>query len=177
MYIYHLQMLPPALFFLVPLFSILLLFLGFSQSHSDPERQQSHFLAVQNSAWPGDPRRVQWRRIRVVWCYFAIFSLTLLATLSGACGFALENLKAFALAAAESIATSFLRFERESRFTPIRRKFGRLSLSERIGHLSPHHRSTTRFHICVQTLSLQRVSRNNPILRSVLSLLHSSIRP
>jgi hypothetical protein len=100
-YIIRLQAIPPSLFFLVPLATIILFFLAISHTvvrHShDPVLIHIQLLDR--------------RKKRVAWVFPVVFSLALLAILAGALLFFRERSNSFSLAVADSFVTSILYVE------------------------------------------------------------------
>ncbi|KAJ7747292.1 hypothetical protein B0H16DRAFT_927735 [Mycena metata] len=100
-YITRLQAIPPSLFFMVPLATIVLFFVAIShtivQHRHDPVLIHIQFLDS--------------RKQRVGWVFPVVFSLALLAIVAGALLFLRGRSNAFSLVVADTIVTSFLYVE------------------------------------------------------------------
>ncbi|KAJ7217760.1 hypothetical protein GGX14DRAFT_561125 [Mycena pura] len=93
LHIQHLQAIPPALYFLVPLASVLLFFLAVSRADVRPRH---------------DPTIVNIQLRRVVWVFPVVFSLALLSILAGALLFSRQRSTSFSLAMTDSVVSSVL---------------------------------------------------------------------
>ncbi|KAJ7091126.1 hypothetical protein C8R44DRAFT_891533 [Mycena epipterygia] len=100
-YITHLQAIPPSLFFMVPLVTIILFFRAISltivQHSHDPVLIHIQLLDR--------------RKKRVAWVFPVVFSLALLAIVAGALLFFRERSSSFSLALADSVVKSVLYLE------------------------------------------------------------------
>lgn len=107
-YITHLQAIPPSLFFMVPLVTIILFFRAISltivQHSHDPVLIHIQLLDR--------------RKKRVAWVFPVVFSLALLAIVAGALLFFLERSSSFTLALADSVVKSVLYLERKLSLVP-----------------------------------------------------------
>ncbi|KAJ7772632.1 hypothetical protein DFH07DRAFT_993437 [Mycena maculata] len=100
-YIAHLQAIPPSLFFMVPLATIILFFLATSRSIVQ-HRHDPVLISIQ---------LFDRRKKRVAWVFPVVFSLAFLAIVTGALRFFRERSNSFSLALADSIVTSVLYLE------------------------------------------------------------------
>ncbi|KAJ7197616.1 hypothetical protein GGX14DRAFT_574090 [Mycena pura] len=87
---------PPALYFLVPLTSVLLVFLAVSRADVRPRH---------------DPTIVNIQLRRVVWVFPVVFSLAVLSILAGALLFSRQRSTSFSLAMTDSVVSSVLHLE------------------------------------------------------------------
>ncbi|KAJ7496001.1 hypothetical protein B0H11DRAFT_2001471 [Mycena galericulata] len=100
-YINHLQAIPPSLFFMVPLATIILFFLAMSQSIVQ-HRHDRVLISI---------HLLDRRKKRVVWVFPVVFSLALLAIAAGAILFLRERSNSFSLVLSDSVVTSLLYLE------------------------------------------------------------------
>ncbi|KAJ7163555.1 hypothetical protein C8R43DRAFT_285436 [Mycena crocata] len=100
-YITRLQAIPPSLFFMVPLATIVLFFLAVSRTVVQ-HRHEPVLINIQ---------LLDRRKKRVSWVFPVVFSLAVLAILAGTLLFFRERSNSFYLAVADSIVTSVLYLE------------------------------------------------------------------
>ncbi|KAJ7045780.1 hypothetical protein C8F04DRAFT_1334732 [Mycena alexandri] len=100
-YITRLQAIPPSLFFMVPVATIVLFFLAISHTVVQ-HRHEPVFIHIQ---------LLDRRNQRVAWAFPVVFSLALLAIVAGALLFLRGRSNAFSLVVADTIVTSFLYVE------------------------------------------------------------------
>ncbi|KAJ7680585.1 hypothetical protein DFH06DRAFT_1464757 [Mycena polygramma] len=101
LYIVRLQAIPPSLYFLVPLATVVLLFLTVSHTVAQ-HRHDPVLIHIQ---------LLDRRKRRVAWVLPVVFSLAILAILAGALRFFRPRSNSFALVVADSIVTAILYVE------------------------------------------------------------------
>ncbi|KAJ6500151.1 hypothetical protein C8R47DRAFT_1211711 [Mycena vitilis] len=101
LYIVRLQAIPPSLYFLVPLATVVLLFLAVSHTVAQ-HRHDPVLIHIQ---------LLDRRKRRVAWVLPVVFSLAILAILAGALRFFRPRSSSFALVVADSIVTAILYVE------------------------------------------------------------------
>lgn len=108
----RLSAIPPSLYFLVPLATVILFFLAVSHTvvHRHDPVVHIHIQLLDR------------RKKRVTWVFPVVFSLAILAILGGALRFFRERSNSFALALADCIVTSILYAECEQLFVCRRRE-------------------------------------------------------